>query len=94
MENSQQMISFLFPLLLIVAFYFLLIRPQKKKEKQVNEMRNSLVVGDKVTTIGGIIGKVTKIKEDIITIEVGADKTKIEMARWSIASKEEEDSTK
>lgn len=87
MFNGQQL-SLLFPILLIFVFYFLLIRPQKKREKQVNEMRNNLKVGDKVITIGGICGKIVKIKDDKITIEISADKTKLEMMRWSISSVE------
>ncbi len=87
MFNGQQL-SLLFPILLIFVFYFLLIRPQKKREKQINEMRNNLKVGDKVVTIGGINGKIIKIKDDKITIEVGADKVRIEMMRWSISSKD------
>ena len=83
--NGQQL-SLLFPILLIFVFYFLLIRPQKKREKQVNEMRNNLRVGDRVITIGGINGKILKIKDDKITIEIGSDKTKLDMMRWSISS--------
>ena len=70
----------------IVAMYFLLIRPQKKKEKQISEMRNSLQVGDEVITIGGICGKIVKTKDDSIVIQVGADKVKFEMMRWAISS--------
>ena len=74
-------------LVLIVAFfYFFMIRPQKKQEKQTNDMRNSLEVGDEVTTIGGIIGRVTHIKEDVVTIETGADRNKIRFKKSAIAS--------
>lgn len=74
-------------LVLIVAFfYFFMIRPQKKQEKQTNDMRNSLEVGDEVTTIGGIIGRVTHIKEDVVTIETGADRNKIRFKKTAIAS--------
>ena len=64
----------------------MLIRPQKKKEKTIQNMRNSLQVGDEIITIGGICGKVVKTKEDSIVIQVGADKVKFEMMRWSISS--------
>ena len=67
-------------------FYFLIIRPQKKKDKQVREMRDSLKVGDEVITIGGMHGTVVKIKEDILTIEVGSDKTKLVFSKWAIGS--------
>jgi len=73
---------------MFVVFYFMLIRPQRKKEKQEAEMRRSLEVGDEVTTRGGIVGRVCKIKDDIITIECGADKTRIPVQRWAIGAKE------
>ncbi len=86
--NGQQL-SLLFPILLIFVFYFLLIRPQKKREKQVNEMRSNLRVGDRIITIGGINGKIVKMKDDKITIEIGSDKTKLDMMRWAISSLEQ-----
>ncbi|CDZ24198.1 hypothetical protein CCDG5_1081 [[Clostridium] cellulosi] len=77
------------PLILIfVLFYFFLIRPQRKKEKKVQEMRNSLQVGDNVTTVGGIIGRVVSIKEDSVVIETGADRNKIRIKKWAIQSVE------
>jgi len=81
-----QQIATLMPLiLLIVIMYFLLIRPQKKREKAVNEMRNAIKVGDEIITIGGICGKVVKTKDEVLTIQVGADKTKFEVMRWAIS---------
>jgi len=71
-------------ILIIGVFYFLLIRPQKKKEKQIQTMRSSIKEGDEISTIGGIYGKVLNAKEDIVTIEVGADKVKLKIARWAI----------
>lgn len=74
-------------ILLVVMFaalYFLMIRPQKKQEKQVNEMRNSLQVGDEITTIGGIIGKIVSIKEETVTIETGRDGSKIRVLRSAV----------
>jgi preprotein translocase subunit YajC len=68
----------------IGAFYFFLIRPQKKKEKATQEMRNSIKEGTEVVTIGGLYGKVVNAKEDVLTIEVGADKVKLKVARWAI----------
>jgi preprotein translocase subunit YajC len=70
--------------IIIGVFYFLLIRPQKKKEKATQEMRNSVKEGTEVVTIGGIYGKVVNAKEDVLTIEVGADKVKLRVARWAI----------
>ena len=67
-----------------VGMYFLMIRPQKKQEKQINEMRNNLQVGDEITTIGGIIGKIVSIKEETITIETSHDRTKIRFLRSAV----------
>jgi preprotein translocase subunit YajC len=71
-------------ILLFVVFYFLLIMPQKKKEKKMKAMLAALKVGDNILTIGGFYGKIIKIKDEIITIEVGADKTKMQVARWAV----------
>lgn len=84
-EQTMALLSSIFPFVLLIAFfYFLIIRPQKKRDKQQREMLASLKVGDKVTTIGGVIGKIQNIKDDVITIEVGADKTKITFERSAI----------
>ena len=73
---------------MLALFYFLLIRPQKKREKKVAEMRNSLKEGDKIITIGGIHGRVVKTGDDFITIEVGSgsNKTNIQVSKWAIGS--------
>lgn len=77
-------------ILLLVAFlallYFMMIRPQKKKEKADQEMRSSLAVGDEVMTIGGVIGKVVKITDKTVVITTGAEKNKIEFIKTAIAS--------
>lgn len=70
--------------LMIALFYFVGIRPQKKQEKQVNDMRNSLKVGDEITTIGGVIGRIVSIKEETITIETSRDGTKIRFLRSAV----------
>ncbi len=70
---------------LLLVMYFLLIRPQKKREKQVNEMRSNVRVGDEIITIGGICGKIVKTKEESLVIQVGADKVKFEVMRWSVS---------
>lgn len=72
--------------LLIVFFYFFMIRPQKKKEKEDQEMRDALSVGDEVTTIGGIIGKVISIKEDTFVLETTKAKTRIRFLKGAIRS--------
>ena len=70
--------------LFIGVFYFFGIRPQKKQERQAAEMRNSLMVGDEITTIGGIIGKIVSIKEETVMIETGHDRTKIRILRTAV----------
>ncbi len=76
--------SIIMLVLMFVVFYFFLIRPQKKQEKATNEMRNALQVGDEITTIGGIIGKVVSIKEETVMIETGKEKTKIRILRSAV----------
>ncbi|MEG0178222.1 MAG: preprotein translocase subunit YajC [Oscillospiraceae bacterium] len=71
-------------LLVFVAMYFIMIRPQKKKEKAATEMRNAIEVGDGVTTIGGIVGRVASIKEDTFVLETGTDRVKLRFKRWAI----------
>jgi len=72
--------------LIIVFFYFFMIRPQKKQERHDQEMRNALQVGDEVTTIGGIIGKVVSIKEETFVLETTKDRTKIRFLKGAIRS--------
>lgn len=86
---SSSMIQLLFPLIFIGILYFLMIRPQQKKNKEIQKMRENLKIGDKVVTIGGINGTILKIKEDTLTVEVGADKVKLQLSRWAIGSVEE-----
>ena len=69
----------------IAVMCFLMIRPQKKRDKQIQEMRSSLQVGDEIITIGGICGKIVKTKDETIVLQVGADKIKFEMMRWSVS---------
>mgnify|MGYP002524551975 CR=1 FL=1 len=75
-------------LLVMVLMYFMLIRPQNKKKKAEDKMRNELRVGDEITTIGGIVGRVVGIKEDTnsLIIETGADRSKIHIKKWAIGS--------
>lgn len=91
----MSLLSTLPMILIFVLFaYFLLYRPQKKQERTINEMRNSLRVGDEIATNGGILGKIIQIKEDFIIIETGNNKTKMKIAKWGIRSvehREEED---
>ena len=69
---------------LFVAMYFLMIRPQKKKQKEEQNMRDSIQIGDEITTIGGIMGRVVSVKDDSIVLETGADRIKLRFQRWAI----------
>ena len=73
---------------IFAVFYFLFIRPQKKKENALKEMRNNLNVGDKVTTIGGIIANVAKVEEDSVVLEIGPNRTKVPFEKWAIGTVE------
>ena len=73
-------------ILMIGVFYFFLIRPENKKKKRLAEMRSSLAVGDSITTIGGMVGKVVNIKDDLITFESGEDRVRIQVVKWAISS--------
>lgn len=72
--------------LLVVVFYFLIIRPQRKQEKEAAAMRNALEVGDEITTIGGIIGEIVSIKEETITVETSKAGTKIRFLKSAVRS--------
>lgn len=71
---------------LIAVFYFFLIRPENKKKKKLQSMRDSLSVGDEITTIGGIVGKIVSIKDDLITFETGEDRVRMQVTRWAIST--------
>ena len=86
MNPSSPAFSLVLMVLLIAMIYFMMIRPQRKKEKADKEMRDALRVGDEVITIGGIIGKVEKINEKSIIISTSAGKNKIEFLKSAIAS--------
>lgn len=73
-------------LLMLVLIYFMLIRPQQKKQKETQRMRDGLRTGDEVVTIGGIYGTITAVKDDQITIQVGADKSRFVVAKWAIGN--------
>ena len=86
-EGSGSMITMIVYLVAMVAiFYLLLIRPQRKRDKETRKMLESLAVGDKIVSIGGIYGKITKLKEDTIEIESGSgnDKSTIKLSRSAV----------
>lgn len=80
--------SIIMIVLMIVVMYFLMIRPQKKKQKEEQEMRNAIRVGDELTTIGGICGRVVNVKDDTLTIETGADRSKMQIKKWAVQTVE------
>ena len=73
---------------MLAIFYFMLIRPENKRKKEAEQMRSSVRKGDKITTIGGIIGTVVDVKDNNIVIETSADQVRIEFAKWAISSNE------
>ena len=82
-------VQFVPMILIFVVFYFLLIRPQRKKDKEVKNMLANLKVGDRITTIGGFYATIAAIKDDVITISFGPDSTKAMIARWAVRSLED-----
>jgi len=79
--------SMIFMLLLMFAFFYLfIIRPENKKKKKTEEMRNSLSVGDEITTIGGMVGKIVQVTEETITFETGEDRVRIQTKKWAIST--------
>ena len=74
--------------LMVAVFYFMLIRPENKRKKEAEQMRNNIKEGDEITTIGGVIGTVVNVKEDKIVIETSADQVRIEFAKWAISTNE------
>ena len=77
--------SIIWLVLLLVAFYFILIRPQRKKEKKDAEMRTNIQIGDEIVTAGGIVGIVCKLEEETLVIETGSDKSKLRIRRWAVS---------
>ena len=85
-STSSAMLSMLITFVpLFAVFYFLIVRPQKKREKEEKEMRESISIGDEIVTIGGIIGLVVRQTDDTLVIETGGDRSKIRIMKWAIA---------
>ena len=72
--------------IMVAIFYFMLIRPENKRKKEAEQLRSSIKVGDKITTIGGIIGTVVDVKDDKFVIENGADRVRIELMKWALST--------
>ena len=82
----EGMSSILMLVAMFAIFYFMLIRPENKRKKQAEEMRNNLKKGDKITTIGGIVGVVVKVGEDTLVIETSEDRVRMEIAKWGVST--------
>jgi len=88
-EPQGSIFTMLLPLVAMIAiFYFLMIRPENKRKKEAEQMRSSVKVGDNITTIGGIVGKVVNVKDDKIVIETSADQVRMELTKWAISTNE------
>ena len=81
------MYSIVLLVLMFALLYFFMIRPENKRKNQAQAMRDSLTVGDEITTIGGIIGTICAVKENTIVIETGADRVRIEFTKWAVSTK-------
>lgn len=86
--------SIFFLVIIFVVFYFFLIRPENKRKKKLNEMRNALTVGDEIVTIGGIMGKIVQVTEESITFETGEDRVRLQVTKWAISSNVREEKAK
>ncbi len=85
--STDTLTTIIMIVVLIAIFYFMLIRPESKRKKEAADMRNSLSVGDEITTIGGIVGTICAVKENSIVIEIGADRVRLELTKWAVANK-------
>ena len=87
-STAQMLMTFLPLVLILLVFYFIIIKPQRKQEKEDAKMRDNLEIGDEVVTNGGIVGIIFQIKEDTVVIETGGDRSKIRVKKWAIAKNE------
>ena len=86
---QQDLLSPIIMIVLMVAvFYFMLIRPENKRKKEAENLRNAVKTGDSITTIGGIVGIIVDVKEDRVVIETGADRVRMEIMKWGISTNE------
>ena len=83
-SGASQYSFIILMVVMVVLMYFTMIRPQKKRQKEEQEMRSSLEIGDEIVTIGGIVGKVVTIREEVLIIETGADRNKMRIQRWAV----------
>ena len=87
-QSGGMLGSIIMMVALLGVFYFLMIRPENKRKKEAEQMRSAIKVGDKITTIGGIVGTVVNVKSDNIVIETSADQVRMELTKWSVSTNE------
>ncbi|MGE4354010.1 MAG: preprotein translocase subunit YajC [Oscillospiraceae bacterium] len=85
-SGSSAFVMIAYMALIFGMLYFFMVRPEKKRKKKLEEMRESLSVGDQITTIGGIVGKVVHIKDDFVILETSEDRVRLEIAKWAIGT--------
>ena len=85
-QGSSSSMMWIMIVEMLAIMYFLTIRPQRKRQKEEQTMRDNIQVGDEITTIGGIMGRVVTVKEDALIIETGADKNKLKISRWAVST--------
>ena len=85
-QGSSSSMMWIMIVVMLAIMYFLTIRPQRKRQKEEQTMRDNIQVGDEITTIGGIMGRVVTVKEDALIIETGADKNKLKISRWAVST--------
>lgn len=85
-QTQQLVMSIIMWVVVFGIFYFLLIKPQKQKEKELQDMRNNIKVGDEVVTIGGIIARVAKVEEERVVLEIGPNRNKVPFEKWAIGT--------
>ena len=85
-QGSSSSMMWIMIVAMLAIMYFLTIRPQRKRQKEEQTMRDNIQVGDEITTIGGIMGRVVTVKEDALMIETGADKNKLKISRWAVST--------
>ena len=85
-SGTSSYMSIIMLVAIVAVFYFMVIRPENKRKKKQEQMRNELAVGDQITTIGGIMGKIVEVTSDNITFETGEDRVRIQVAKWAIST--------
>lgn len=86
MEGMEAFSPMILLVVMFVFMYFAMIRPENKRKKQAEEMRNNLKKGDQITTIGGIVGKIVMINEETIIIETSEDRVRMELSKWAVST--------